>query len=60
MSFVTDWKPVKDEDPKFNCRYCGEFEVEYREWESSDGGHEDTCYQCTACKQVWWVEGSDA
>jgi hypothetical protein len=55
MGFTTEWEPTKGE-----CRYCGEAKVEVREWESSDGAHEDACYQCTACKQVWWIDGIDA
>jgi predicted SprT family Zn-dependent metalloprotease len=60
MTFVTDWKRVRDEDPAFRCAYCGEGDVKYREWESDDGGHEDFLYSCDACNHTWWVEGADA
>jgi len=60
MAFVTDWKLVSYEDPTFCCPYCGVDDVEFREWESDDGGHEDTLYRCDACNRMWWIEGADA
>ena len=54
MGFITDWAPDDD-----TCRHCGEKTVRWKRWESSDGGHDDICYDCTACKQVWWVDGPD-
>lgn len=41
------------------CSRC-EGHVQYRNRESSDGGHVDTQYRCTQCGRTWWAEGSDA
>lgn len=60
MPYTTEWQPTKLEDRNFVCRNCGSYDVEYREWESSDGGHEDTHYSCNNCKFEWWVEGTDS
>jgi transposase-like protein len=60
MSYTSDWKPTKAENPTFVCIRCKSDEVEYREWESSDGAHDDTHYRCRLCEKEWWVEGSDA
>ena len=56
MSY-SDWKDYKD----FECPKCGiDNKVKYRTWESSDGAHEDTQYNCDSCGKNWWVEGSDS
>jgi predicted SprT family Zn-dependent metalloprotease len=60
MGYTTEWKPVKAETNSFKCKECGADEVEYREWESSDGAHDDLHYRCNDCKREWWVEGPDA
>ena len=60
MGYETDWKPTAAEAPAFKCRKCGSHDVHYREWESSDGAHDDTHYKCEGCKREWWVEGPDA
>jgi transposase-like protein len=60
MSYTTDWKPTKAENPDFKCNRCQSDAVEYREWESSDGAHEDFHYRCNGCGRSWWVEGADA
>lgn len=59
MGYVTDWKPTKPEAPTFVCRDCGSDDVWYRDWESSDGAHDDLHYQCRSCDRSWWVEGPD-
>lgn len=59
MSYTTDWKPTKAENPDFVCRECESSEVEYREWESSDGAHDDVHYRCNHCHHDWWIEGPD-
>ena len=57
--YTDDWKPTKAENPDFKCRKCGSDDIWYREWESSDGAHEDVQYECCGCGRKWWVEGSD-
>lgn len=59
-AYVTDWKPTKAEDSDYRCIKCGSDEVEYREWESTDGAFEDFHYRCKACGREWWAEGADA
>lgn len=58
MGWTTEWTEV-DKECKFSCVYCGEFDVYFRKWESSDEAHEDICYDCKSCQHLWWVEGSD-
>lgn len=60
MSYTSGWKPTKAENPNFTCRKCASVEVEYREWESSDGAYEDYHYRCKSCGRDWWIEGADA
>lgn len=45
---------------KTPCRYCGSPFVQFRVWESHDGGYEDYQYQCAECQRVWWVDGIDS
>ena len=59
-AYVTDWKPTKAEDSDYRCIKCGSDEVEYREWESTDGAFEDFHYRCKVCGREWWAEGADA
>lgn len=59
MSYTTDWKPTVAEAPAFVCRVCLSHDVWYRDWESSDGAHDDVHYQCRGCKREWWYESSD-
>jgi transposase len=55
-TFTSEWKPSPQ-----RCHHCGKSgDVEYRDWESSDGAFEDTQYQCQRCGKRWWVEGPDA
>lgn len=49
----SEWKP----DDR-SCRCGGD--VEYRAWDSSDGGHTDYNYRCVACKRTWWIDGCDS
>lgn len=49
-----EWLPAKSK-----CRHCKTGDVEYKDWESSDGGHTDIHYQCKSCKKDWWIEGAD-
>jgi hypothetical protein len=42
------------------CPHCGAHTVRYRLWESSDGAYDDYNYECTTCKQTWWIDGPDA
>jgi RecJ-like exonuclease len=58
MSYSHDWRAVEDEVPCRKCAVAGQ--IEYREWESSCGGHEDYHYRCRACGADWWCEGADA
>lgn len=59
--YVTDWLPVEATNPAFKCPKCGRsHDIDYREWESADGGHEDYHYHCRTCDHKWWVEGADA
>lgn len=60
MGYTTDWKPTKAQNPSFVCHECKSGEVEYRDWESSCGGYDDTHYRCKDCGHSWWVEGPDA
>jgi hypothetical protein len=53
---LSEWKKVDNG----KCRKCGASDLWCYEWESSDGAHEDTHYQCRACQFDWWIEGSDA
>lgn len=57
MPYTSEWKSTTPENPAFKCR-CGSNDVSYREWESDDGGHEDTHYRCEACGRDWWVVGA--
>lgn len=60
MPYTTDWKDVKEEVEGWACRVCKHVDVvEYRKWESSDGGREDLEYHCKSCNRQWWVEGTD-
>lgn len=54
------WKHAVTEAGPWPCRLCGGKEVYYREWESDDGGYDDTQYHCRTCGRRWWVEGPDA
>jgi hypothetical protein len=51
------WQPSQTE-----CSMCKKSEVLVREWESSDGGHEDYQYKCQnpSCGHSWWVDGVDS
>lgn len=57
-----EWKLEDDTTSyHFTCRKCNTSgHVEWREWESSDGGHEDYHYRCNFCNGSWWVEGIDS
>lgn len=59
MPYTTDWIETKITNPEFKCKKCKSNEIEYREWESSDGAHDDLEYKCNGCGKHWWVEGSD-
>jgi predicted Zn-ribbon and HTH transcriptional regulator len=59
MGYTSDWKQTKLTNPDFKCRECGSNDVEFRDWESSDGAHDDLHYRCPGCKREWWVEGPD-
>lgn len=59
MPYVTEWAATAPINPKFVCKNCGENDVWFREWESSDGAHDDVVYDCRSCKSLWWVEGPD-
>lgn len=60
MSYTSDWKPTKPENPLFCCRKCGSDNVHYRNWTSSDEAHDDVHYRCDGCDREWWIEGADA
>lgn len=54
---MVEWKPALGE----KCYGCGDPDhIDYRIWESSDGGFEDTQYKCVTCGLTWWVDGPDA
>lgn len=55
MPFEGEPKKV-DDTP---CPKCKGRDVTHQLWESSDGGHEDSRYQC-ACGHVWWIDGIDS
>ena len=59
MPYTSDWKAVEATNPKFGCPKCPSKVVSKRDWESSDGAHDDTQYRCDACEHKWWVEGPD-
>lgn len=59
MPYTTDWKPTAATNPKFKCPKCGSQDVFFRDWESSDGAHDDTHYECRGCNHTWWIEDSD-
>ena len=40
------------------CRDCGG-NVEFRSWDSDDGGYTDHQHRCLKCKKVWWIDGDD-
>lgn len=42
------------------CRHCSSPHVQYRVWESSDGGYEDYQYRCAECQRTWWIDGIDS
>ena len=61
MPYTSDWTPIPEtSNPRFGCPECRSREVSFREWESSDGAHDDTQYWCATCTNSWWVEGADA
>jgi DNA-directed RNA polymerase subunit RPC12/RpoP len=62
MSYTSSWTLTDD----CRCPKCFG-KVEFIEWESDNGTHEDTRYRCLACNHTWhsWlrtrrVEGPDA
>lgn len=58
MGAYGEWKKCE----KTICRNpsCKSDNVEYREWESSDGGHVDYNYHCNECNKTWWIDGIDS
>lgn len=60
MSYTTEWANAEITNPSFKCPKCTEADIEFREWESSDGAHDDVHYRCSCCGYEWWVEGVDA
>ena len=65
---MTTSKQYQDSDGTFEgggmddrpCRACGEVNVKYRIWESSDGAYEDYKYTCMSCGACWWIDGIDS
>jgi hypothetical protein len=65
---MTHMRPLADEEGDFAdwqesatpCRHCGSPHVQYRVWESLDGGYEDYQYRCAECQRAWWVDGIDS
>lgn len=62
-------QPMQDSEGQFsqwrkcratNCRKCNSSDVEYREWNSSDGAYTDYQYCCQKCGHMWWVDGIDS
>lgn len=61
-------RPMRDDEGDFSgwretrihCRHCDSPHVQYRVWESHDGGYEDYQYKCAECQRVWWVDGIDS
>ena len=49
MPHTSSWKLTKEENPDFKCRNCESNNISYRNWESSDGAHEDLEYICHGC-----------
>lgn len=58
--YANDWRDCEITNQNFKCRKCGGKNIEYREWESSCGGYDDTQYSCKDCGYSWWVESSDS
>lgn len=56
MSY-SNWKPVVMAD--YVCPKCKGW-LEYRDYESSNGAHEDQQFRCTICKHSWWIDGIDS
>lgn len=46
-------------DPLDVCPKCGEWQIRWRIWESSDGAHEDHQYECENCGFTRWIDGPD-
>lgn len=58
MSYTSEWKPTLS---VFHCcAFCDSNQIEYREWESSDGAYDDIHYKCLTCKKEWWSESADS
>jgi len=55
-AYRSEWQ---DEDPMMTCHRCGTAKLQWRLWESADGGHEDIHYRCRNCGEEWWVDGPD-
>jgi len=49
---------VTDETMPGAVRLCGAV-VQYRVWESNDGGYEDYQFRC-ANGHTWWIDGIDS
>lgn len=60
MPYTTDWKRVDEPRHHGKDGKCESPDLWYREWESSDGGHEDYEYECRHCGKTWWVDGVDS
>lgn len=58
MPFTSGWMEAHETQ----CRKCHKKNVVYKQWESSDGGHEDLKFMCREadCGHEWWVDGPDA
>lgn len=65
---VTHTRQMRDDEGDFSgwrpspvkCPTCKSPHVQYRVWESKDGGYEDYQYKCAECRRVWWLDGIDS
>jgi Zn ribbon nucleic-acid-binding protein len=58
MGYTSNWKPIVFAGA--SCPKCNGHNLEYCDWESDDGAHEDQHQKCLDCGHNWWIEGSDA
>lgn len=58
MAYTSDWKPIVIAG--YECPKCASSDIEYRDWLSHDGAHEDQHIKCADCGHNWCIEGCDS